>query len=89
MEQQQITKTVSNQKRHRVMGNLRPVPAALLLAHPNGLFNASLQACHNPRPSMPSGLQTSFKLTPSFATLTSGSCGTAFRFAPLAPHPKR
>ncbi len=89
MDQQQTTKTVFNQKLRRVMENLRPVPAALLLAHPNGLFSSSLQACHNPRPSMPSGMQTSSKLTPSFATLTSGSCGTAFRFAPLAPHPKR
>ena len=89
MEQQQTTKTVSNQKRRRVMGNLRPVPVALLQAHPNGLFNASLQACDNPRPSMPSGMQTSFKEATSFATLTSGWCGTGFRFASPAPHPKR
>ncbi len=89
MDQQQTTKTVFNQKLRRVMENLHPVPAALLPAHPNGLFNASLQACHNPRPSMPSGMQTSFKEATSFATLTSGSCGTAFRFASLAPHPKR
>ena len=89
MERQQTAKTVFNQKLRRVMESLRPVPAALLPVHPNGLFNASLQACHNPRPSMPNGMQTSFKLTPSFATLTSGSGGTGFRFAPPAPHPKR
>jgi hypothetical protein len=71
MEQQQTTKTVFNQKHRQVIQHLRPVPTALLRAHPNGLFNASLQACHNPRPSMPSGMQTCFKLTPSFAPLTS------------------
>ncbi len=89
MERQQTTKSVSNQKAPRVMESPRPVPAALLQAHPNGLFSTSLQACHNSRPSMPSGMQTSFKEATSFATLTSGWCGTGFRFASPAPHPKR
>jgi len=89
MERQQTTKTVFNQKHRQVIQHLRPVPAALLPAHPNGLFSATLQACHNPRPSMPSGMPTSSKSTPSFATLTSGWCGTGFRFASPAPHPKR
>jgi len=71
MEQQQTTKTAFNQKLLLVMENLRSVPAALLQVHPNGLFRVNLQACHNPRPSMPSGMQTSSKSTPSFATLTS------------------
>jgi len=89
MDQQQTTKAVFAQKARQVIQHLRPVPVASVQAHPNGLFKISRQACHNPRPSMPSGMQTSFKLAPSVANLTSGSCGTAFRFASLAPHPKR
>jgi len=89
MERQQTTKTVSSQKLRRIMESLRPVPAALLRTHPNGLFNASLHACHNSRPSMPSGMPTSFKEATNFAALTSGWCGTGFRFASPAPHPKR